>query len=308
MNGKQLKLSGLLVFTLIFLLNSFVIGQSKREKFEVEDYLKKTYSFKADGEIRVNNQHGNITIESWNKNEVEIEAEEYKRGYEPVEIEISVRDGRIDIETIQPRDRFRYNDRKSRVHYLIRVPEKTVIFAESTHGRINIKDIKNDIDVRTTHGRINLENITGEIEAETTHATIVIEDSEGRINAQTTHAQLLLKDVVSDYILGTTTHGRIDAEFTPSSNGKYEFETSHSNIEVYVPEGSKLDVDVRTKLSRFSTDFDLDEFDIPSRNRSSRSRRYDRDDDIDRFSGRLNGGGARLTLETSHGRISLKYK
>ncbi|MFC1563869.1 DUF4097 domain-containing protein [candidate division KSB1 bacterium] len=307
-----IRILSITIFCLIFIFSSLtVFAQSNRERFVLENELTKTYDFKSGGEVYVENTHGNISIESWDKQQVEIVADEYRRGYEEMEVEISASSDRIRVETIQPRSYNWSNDRKSRAHYIIKVPKNTRINANTTHGRIDVENIDAKVELETTHGRIEVKNVTGVVEVTTSHASIDLESITGNIYAKTSHSPIYIYRTTSEEIDAETSHSQIRAEVELAESGRYEFVTSHGNIELSVPEDSKMDVDVYTSPRDFKTDFEMDDFDIPERRSSDRrSSRYYRDynDSVSRFDGQINGGGARVRLKTSHGSISLRIK
>ncbi|MCP4725207.1 MAG: DUF4097 domain-containing protein [bacterium] len=307
-NCRIFSVTSLIVLLLVSV--SICSAQTDREKFVLEDILKKTYDFNSGGEVMVENSHGNISIETWDQNKVEIEADEYRRGYSELEIEISYTQDRIRIETIEQRDYRWSNDRKSRCHYTIKVPRNTNIFANTTHGRIDVEEVEGKVELETSHGRIEVRDVSGTLDVKTSHASIELEGITGNIYAQTSHSPIYIYKTTSEEIDAETSHSQIRADIVLDENGRYDFVTSHGSIELTVPGDSKMDVDVYSSPKDFRTDFDMDDFDIPQRRSSSRRSRYDRDynDSVSRFDGSVNGGGARVRLKTSHGRISLRSK
>ncbi len=295
--------------TMYVISASICLAQSDREKFVLDNIFTKTYDFKSGGTVTVENAHGNISIETWDQNKVEVEADEYRRGYYELEIEISYSNDRIRIETIEPREYRWSNDRKSRCHYTIKVPKKTEIYAITSHGRIELEGVEGKVELETSHGRIEVRDVKGYLDVSTSHASLDIEGVTGRIYAKTSHSPIYIYKCTSEEIDAETSHSQIRAEVEINENGRYDFVTSHGSIELTVPEESKMDVDIYTSPKDFRTDFDMDNFDIPRRRSSSRSSRYrDYYKDISRFDGIINGGGARVRLKTSHGRISLRAK
>ncbi len=292
-----------LVFFLLLalcLMSSSLFAQSKRETFTLDGTLHKKYPLRSGGILSVNNVNGNIRIESWNKNEVDIEVDERRsRGSYDIEIEILIRPDRIEIDTNHPRSRNR--GRSSSAHYTIKVPKEVEIYASSTNGSVLVRDINGPVEAGTTNGSVTVEEIDGEVDAHTTNGDIDLQQINGDIKARTTNQSITLYSVTSTRINASTTNGGIRADFNLDSNGRYDFSTTNGNVRVTIPEDARADVEAHCRSSKFRSDFDV-------LTRSSRDYRRRNSWSSQTVRGEINGGGALLSMRTSNGRIDLRAK
>ncbi|MFC1563867.1 DUF4097 domain-containing protein [candidate division KSB1 bacterium] len=301
MLSKNKKISGcfLLLVLSVILYSIPAYSQAERETITLDREFLKTYDFDDNGYLSVDNVNGNITISSWSKNEVEVEIIERRRGDYEVEIDISYSRNRLRISTNIPRSgRFR---RSATVNYRIKVPEKIEIMAESTNGSVEIENISGQVEAQSTNGNVNLFNISSDIEARTTNGNIELRDITGRISANTTNQSIIIRSADSEQISATTTNGNIRAEFDLKDDGYYKMRTTNGSVDIIIPEESKADVDISCKLNNFRTDFDISGF-----NRRERDRRDSYS--TRRIRGRINGGGASLSVGTTNGGVSLRSK
>jgi len=288
-------LFSLLVAAFIFPLSA----QAQRETFTLDGSLHKTYPLNKGGIFSVENVNGEIRIESWDRDEVDIEIRERNRrgGYE-IEIEIDARPNRIEIETRHPR-RSRWG-RSSSAHYTIKVPREVELYAKSTNGNVSAGDILGEVEAGTTNGRVTLEKITGDVHAHTTNGDIDIEDVKGDVKARTTNESITIRNADGSRIDASTTNGGIRADFAVDPDGRYDFSTTNGSIRVHVPENSQMDVEARCRSRNFHSDFDI-------------MTRFDRDYDRRDWSsrnvrGKVNGGGALVSMSTTNGRIDLRRR
>jgi len=279
---------------------SDVLAQSKRHNFVLEGSLHKSFPLEAGGFFSVENVNGKVEITSWDRNEVEIDVVERnrRRGYE-IEIIVNVRRDKIEIVTDHPRRRSWFRGSTPSANYTIRVPKDVEVFAKSTNGSVRVNGTRGPVEARTTNGNVEVGDVSGDVDAHTTNGKIELENITGYIRARTTNSSVYLRNVKSSRVNASTTNGGIRAEIELDEDGKYDFSTTNGNIRVTIPENSKVDVEARCRSRQFRSDFEI-------------LSRYDLEDDRwDRWSsrsirGKINGGGAMLTMRTTNGRIELR--
>jgi DUF4097 and DUF4098 domain-containing protein YvlB len=126
------------------------------------------------------------------------------------------------------------------------------------------------VGLQTTNGRIAVVNVTSGVEAGTTNGEI-----EGR--------------GLSGPVKASTTNGSVDLELAALSND-VEVETTNGSVSLRVPADAKATISARWT----NGGVDVDGLSIEMTEKSRR-----------RFDGRLNGGGARIDVETTNGGITL---
>jgi hypothetical protein len=130
------------------------------------------------------------------------------------------------------------------------------------------------VDLRTVNGGVTLTGLEGEIRARSTNGGI----SGTAINASSLDASV--------------TNGGIDIELAQAvSSGSFELEAVNGGVSLTLPADSKADITGRCVNGRISV-ADLNVVTIGEQTRR-------------RFEGQLNGGGARVTLETVNGGVKI---
>lgn len=289
----------LALVAIIFMTGS-LFSQSKDHSFVLDGYLEESFPLKSGGLFSIENVNGSIEIESWNKDEVNIEVREKGRDRDAeIKIEVRVREGRVQVVTQFPRRFFKRN--QSSAHYRIKVPKSVEIDAETTNGRVEVVDITGDVKARSTNGKIYLTDIEGDVDGYTTNGSVEIRDVDGEVLAETTNSSISLRNIVSYRIRARTTNGGIKADFDLDNSGDYDFHTTNGSVTVYIPKDSKVDLDANCRGRNFSTDFDIT---YRGGSRSSRRNSWS----TSRVRGEINGGGAQLKLGTTNGRISVRMR
>ena len=87
--NKKILLILSCVFILGLLMISPVYSQAQRERISLEGAFEKTYVLNSGGRFSIDNHNGDIEIESWDRNEVEVLVRE-RRGTYDEEIEIKL--------------------------------------------------------------------------------------------------------------------------------------------------------------------------------------------------------------------------
>lgn len=248
---------------LICLFYTSLNASTYREKFE------KTFRLDKGGELFLTNTNGSVIIESWDRNEVRVEAEkEVKAGSRRqaeeimarIRIKIDHRNDYLRIETDLPKYRngfwnSLFGDGVSiSVTYRLYVPDGLKIDINTVNGKIDISEVAGRIKLKTTNGRIEVYEAKGSVEAKTTNGSIKVE----------------LLDFDEDEDMS--------------------FRTTNGGITVYFPDNFHAYIDARTTNGSVRTDFPIE-----VRGEISKHR----------LKGKINGGGGRITLYTTNGGVKI---
>ncbi len=157
--------------------------------------------------------------------------------------------------------------------------------ARTSGGRVEVAEIFGPVDLESSGGEIRAEQIEGSLRARTSGGPIQVSEVSGPIDVRTSGGALEIRDVRGP-VDGRTSGGPIEARFLGPPAG--QLRTSGGSIELEIPADAGAEIDARTSGGRveLDSDFTLEGSVSP-----------------ERVSGRLNGGGARLVLETSGGNI-----
>jgi len=131
------------------------------------------------------------------------------------------------------------------------------------------------VDLRTVNGGVRLDNVGGEVRATATNGGV-----RGRV------ADVTLLDA-------RTTNGGVEVEVAGvlAADGRVSLASVNGGVRLAVPDGTRADITARCTNGRVSVS-DLDVVIDGEVNRR-------------RLSGRLNGGGARIDLQTTNGGVAI---
>ncbi len=238
--------------------------------------IRKTVPMKEDGVVSIDTYKGSITIESWDRKEVDvavrIESDEFSPEDDDkvheTEIVIDASPSGVRIKTDYDRVRKSHSfwgifegdfGNLPLVHYTIKMPVK---------ARLKIKDYKSSTNIGELHSSIDLNTYKGDVE---------IRDFTGGVKLETYKGECVVRFV----------------KLTEES----AFETYKGEIEIVLPSSSgfELDADIG-KRGSLDSDFTL------------RSRVRGRDDDDNSYRGNINGGGPLLRLNTYKGEYRLLHR
>ncbi len=266
-----MKFTGLVVQTILCALlfsTASVLAQEMRE-------VKKTVELNKTGEVTIDTYKGSITIETWDKPQVEIYAKIEPDGWDrhdrekvrDTEIRIHDSPEHVSIETD-------YDALKSHsswffglfgddegslpfVHYTITMPSTARLHIKDYKSESKISDLNASMEMNTYKGKVSIRNFEGSIDLE-------------------------------------TYKGEIRTDFAKLT-GDSRFETYKGSIDITLPKGAGFEFagDIGRRAD-FNSDFDLS---VKGRHRSA-----------ERYSGPVNGGGPLLRVNTEKGVVRLKEK
>ncbi len=307
-NKSKLVQTGLVLLLLCLFFQSQLFAQDKRETVVLDGDIKKNFKLQEGGTFSVENINGKVEITSWNKDEVEIEIIERRRGDDELEFEFDARPNRVEVTVYRNRDRS-WNRRSTTADILVKVPKKVELFARTTNGNVEITNIDGEVEARTTNGSLDLRGINGNVEANTTNGKVELEGITGDVRSITTNATIYVVDTKARRMTLRTTNGRIKVECEIDDNGDYDFGTTNGDIDVKIPSDSKFDADIRCSARGFDSDFSELKDAVRDSRSDSRDRRnrynYSRNVNLRE---KVNGGGADLRVRTTNGDISVRHR
>lgn len=248
-----------------------LVAQAPLAADTLTETFEETYEVAAGTEVSLRNTNGNVSIETWSRDSVQVvaekrvrarDAEQGREAIEAIEIVVTERNGRLEIETEYPRESTgmfswlfgRHVD--ASVSYELRVPASVELDVVTVNGNVTTEGPRGEQRLRSTNGRINVEGAGGSVEARTTNGSVEVEIDDA--------------DAQMDIEIGTT-------------NG---------SITLYVPSDLRGRVEARTTNGSVRSD-------LPVTVTGEVSKR--------RMSAELNGGGAaRIGLRTTNGSIRIK--
>jgi len=190
--------------------------------WSVRGRFEKSIALQATGVFHLENVNGRVSIEPWNREEVQIEAEKAASSQEAldeIKIEIEGEGQRIDVKTRFPRGGL-FGGGGGRVDYRIRVP------------------VRASLDLRTVNGEVRVERMDGSVRASTVNGGVKVYELAGPVDA-------------------STVNGSIHAGYRkPVEDGRHNFSTTNGSVTIEMP-GAAGDFEAHTVNGGISTDFPL---------------------------------------------------
>lgn len=258
---------------IVVLLLALVFGGA----LDWDEYTKtfeEHYNVSPGCELVISIGDGDIEIEGWQNDEMQIEAKmtvwapSKKEAEEMFErLNIRKRNQKVSI-TYKPSRLSRTETRVqcdgvvvrrgSRVDCKIFLPEETnldfniddgVVSIEGIEGRVVIDG--DDIDVvseRVKSDKFEIDSDDGKIE---------IVDFDGKVRINSDDTDVLLKEVASTSLYISTDDGSINVETTIESEARYEFKTDDGDITLVIPDDAAARISVRKDDGRFESELPI---------------------------------------------------
>ncbi|MCD6116589.1 DUF4097 family beta strand repeat protein [bacterium] len=232
--------------------------------------VQKDIDFISGGKISVSTVNGSIKINTWAKSSVQVFAD------------ITVKSSSMRY-TKEMMDRVKINVNKidNRLEISADYPKKNGNFFDWIFGkRVNVSVCfritlpqKSGLKLRTVNGGITVENVDGSVRMESTNGRLRGEDLTGGLYAK-------------------TVNGSINVIVNPKSdNSGITLKSVNGGIKLSMPEGVKATLSASTVNGSIGSDFDVT---ISGKYASKKAR------------GEINGGGARVSISTVNGGISIR--
>jgi len=315
MTNRRLKRTGWIVVLLLLVFSLAAAKEKYEEKFD------KTVALAKDGKVDVSNISGDITVMSWNQDQVKIEAlkvsqasslEKAKENAAKVAIEVIEEGNLLRIETKYPKsDKFWGGESVNvSVDYKLWIPEKASlkannisgdITAEAIGGAAGLKAVSGDVqltkaaggaDCNSISGNVTVGEVTGNVFLKSVSGDVKANLIKGSVEAETVSGDVELVEVSeAPAVRVKALSGEVLYRGAISKQGNYSLKSHSGNVVLYLPADSAFDFEAET----FSGDVETD-FEIKIMGKVSSKE----------MSGSVNGGGAVLKVSSFSGDIKLK--
>lgn len=273
---------------LLLLALAVLVAAGTAGAAEVKQEIDRTFPLQAGGELVLQNVNGNVTVETWDRDEVHLKVvkkvkassrEKAQEGMERFEIAIDSNPDRLRVEARKPRSEdggwfgwMRGDNVQYQASFHLTVPRRADLDAETVNGGVEVSDLEGRIEVGTVNGRVALRGVAGSADVSTTNGRIEVTDARGRVSA-------------------STTNGGIEVALAAVEPGAdMRFSTTNGGVEVRLPRDVRTHLKARTTNGGISTDFPVE-----VRGRVSKS-----------IDGELNGGGdGQIEIRTTNGGIRI---
>lgn len=316
---NEYKMKVALAFGLSFLTMLLMVSTATaKTATTVKDdpYRIEEFTMNGPGSLDVRTSGGHITVKASESSRVRVEMYVRKNGRDLSPSDTDLDDFEIDISqsgntvrAIAKRDNGKgwkfWNNNNLSISFVVYTPREmsTDLKTSGGHietnglsgnqkistsgGHLKLSTLMGTVDARTSGGHIEISDFEGEMKARTSGGHIDVVNSSGSINLRTSGGHIDLERI-SGTVEASTSGGSINAEI--ASIGQFvDLRTSGGNVNISVPDGLGLDLDlrgsrVRTELKNFSGEVERDEVE-----------------------GSVNGGGPKISARTSGGTVRVTF-
>ena len=232
----------------VFISLAALVASSSSAAQRQEEIVSRHFWPKEKGLVFVNNPRGNVRIQSWENDYIEVigtklvegsNEKRMKKALKIIKVEFVATGDNLHIKTDLGESGFKtfflfnklwnfFSTTQIRVDYQLWVPVQVNVLAETTSGNLFIQGIRGDVKTKTVSGRMKFSSIQGNVEAETISAGIELVEVEGDVNLSSLSGNISL-DQVKGNIFATSTSGKL---LMASVEGTIRGRTTSGKIEM----------------------------------------------------------------------------
>jgi len=231
----------------------FLLGSSNSIARTYSKTEVKTFDISPTGKVVVENVNGSIKVESWDKDQVMVEAtktvraddqEEANDYFDRLRVEIKSEKDYLEIHTHYPHEGwngfwswlFHGGSTYEGVEYVVKVPKSINLDAGTTNGSVEVSSVVGGVRAGSTNGQINLNDVGGAVDASSTNgdvsATISGEVAFGDLKLSTTNGSINVTcpENINADVSAHTTNGSISSEFPVTIQGSFNNKSFEGKI------------------------------------------------------------------------------
>jgi hypothetical protein len=220
------------IVLIVGFLSACVIGvvdyPYSESRWTPKSSFTKTLTLKPGGTISLENARGNIDIEGWDEEKVEISAQE-RRSYPPPrrlyvlplrqpDLNIQIKES-PDIISIETDPKIQENEARL-VNYILHVPQSIHLQSiKNKNGDIRVADVYGSIDVALEEGTVRIENFSGSVNVRLGNGDVEAElldlrpEDEVRITTERGDIRLYLEPQAEIQLEASAPRGNIVSDF-----------------------------------------------------------------------------------------------
>lgn len=271
--------------------------------FRAETDFSQTVAWDGYECVEVRTGNGAVELRPADRTDVVISGTKFVRGHTQAEADASLDD--IEIYADQHADNprallveLRYpsalKHQSPGARLLIEVPEPCAARIRTGNGRITVANLVGPLELASGNGRITATDIDGDVAVDTGNGSITVRDIRGSCDLNTSNGRVEADDVQGTLRIRTS-NGRVKAGVTPSPTDAVELATSNGRIELDIPAALAASLELRTGNGRITTELGDAPLTQVAADKSS-------------FRAKLNGGGCKVSAESSNGSITVRTR
>jgi DUF4097 and DUF4098 domain-containing protein YvlB len=280
------------VYLAVAAVTLFLAGSARGQTLDT------TLSVRSGARLSVSNMSGTITIRSWRRSAIRVEAE-----YDQARVEIDDSPSHVRVRTVARRG---HRD----VDYVITVPERTAVEAggissdievdgvcgeailNSVSGDVGLRCAEGDVTVQSVSGDVTVSRVRGMVDVGSTSGDVSVAEVRGDVSARSVSGEILLDGIEGDAAEAETVSGDIVFAGPIRDRGRYRFESHSGDVIVRVAGSLNATIGVSTFSGELESDFPIT---LSQGGRAGREWEFT-----------IGSGSARLNLRSFSGTIYLR--
>jgi hypothetical protein len=186
---------------------------------------------------------------------------------------------------------------KEQTRVTVESPSQLTLQARTSDGNVTLSGLQGDLGLTTGDGNLTLEHVSGNLRIKSGDGQVKITDAAGAIEARTSDGNLTVDGLFRVVALHTS-DGSLDVSLREGTQlGEAStIQSSDGSVTLRVPQNFAADLNVHTGDGHVDCALPLSMDHYHSGENSGHELR-----------GKLNGGGAPLTVHTSDGNVKIEY-
>lgn len=305
------------IFPLLLLLAFFLsvptqsMGQSEKVPYDTKEFaVNGTATFEAElsgsSVSVVGNESNNVVVKCFLKKDnsyLSLSSSEAKEFFENLEVKISQSGNKITLITKQKSDIGWNWKNRPNLSFEISTPKSVNTEINTSGGSVSIQEVNGTQDLATSGGSMSIKNSRGSITSQSSGGSFTVSNFDGEVNVQTSGGSVKVAGLKGDITAKTSGGGMTLEEIAGSiaaytSGGSIRAELVEVNNDlIFQTSGGSITVTVPRNIG-----FDLD---LSGGNVSSQVDNFQGTTAKNQISGKVNGGGKSISMQSSGGSIRI---
>jgi DUF4097 and DUF4098 domain-containing protein YvlB len=203
--------------------------------------IERLFPASEDVTIEFRNLHGQVTVQSWNRPQVQIIA---VRRSQAVETHLEQGENRVHVHTHLLQSSAPAGERS--VDYEIWAPPSARLHLYQETGTLRVESFFRDVTVETVAASVYLRNVNGHTSVKTLNGSVTAERCTGRLDAASISGTLRFLETDAERLVANTTSGDIFYQGDFQRGGSYDFINHEGRIELLLPATASFELDARS--------------------------------------------------------------
>lgn len=144
--------------------------------------------------VDLSTSNGSISVEPHDAANIEMEVTftarasteaAAKENCEAMECEVAEQDGQVTIKATKPPGQW-----SASASFVLKVPPQCALRLGTSNGKVSVKDIGAEVNIKTSNGAIRCDAVYGSLDAETSNGSIEIDNGRGSIRLKTSNGKV----------------------------------------------------------------------------------------------------------------------